>query len=319
MPDTLQQYGLTREDLVHLVEGPWRRLRAVVEKRVIDFHAHNWSGEVKKIRSAGTVRERKNEGVDYTEELIMSMDVHGIEKACVSWAKNNNWERASYTIWLESLARYPDRLIEAARGAGGANVDKLPADGREAADFIRQRLRRGARMIGSMELPNRANLEPKAVAPIMEVAEEFDVPIFCGTGVTSEARGAMRHPELFLPLIQAYPNVKIVIGDAGGRRFPMGGGWQAIMGASMYENAFVEISGGTVEIVEMAVRTLGAERVIFGSNQSNPEIRYFEPHGQWDACLQWSTLNAVALANLSEAQRDMILHKNTRRLLKMNQ
>jgi len=317
MSETLEQYGLTREDLVHLVEGPWRRLRAVVEKRVIDFHAHNWSGEVKKIRLAGKVRERKNEGVDYTDELILSMDVHGIEKACVSWAKNNNWERVSYRVWLESLARYPDRLIEAARGAGGENLDKLPADGREAAEFIQKRLQQGAKMIGSMELPNRANLEPKAIALIMEVAEEFDVPILCGTGVTSEARGAVRHPELFLPLIQTYPKVNFVIGDAGGRRFPMGGGWQAIMSASMYENAFLEISGAPVSIVEMAVRTLGAARVIFGSNQSNPEIRYFEPHGQWDACLQWSTLNAVALANLSEAQRDRILHKNARRLLKL--
>src|SRR5688500_18578833 len=32
--------GLTREDLVHLFEGPWRGLRAVVEKKVIDVHGH---------------------------------------------------------------------------------------------------------------------------------------------------------------------------------------------------------------------------------------------------------------------------------------
>ena len=171
---------------------------------------------------------------------------------------------------------------------------------------------------GEGRLPIGPNSDIKAAAPIMEVVEEFDVPVHLNTTLTSKALKAYRQPELYLPYLTAYPGVKFLIGDAGGKRFPMGGGWQAIMIASMFENAYLEISGAPISIIEMAVRTLGVDRLVFGSDQGISEIRYFEPLGQWDTYLRWSTLNAVALANLSEAQRDMILYKNARRLLKLN-
>lgn len=322
MCETLEQYGLSREDLVHLVEGPWRRLRAVIEKKVIDFHTHNWN--VKGIKYLRSMREReklrqRKEEQNYTEDLILSMDMHGIEKACVQWPKYANW--IPHDAWVESLKGYPDRLIESAYWTGHRDPDRKGTvnDAVEGAQFLRNRLQKGARLIGEgIELPNKTHLDPKVVAPIMEVAEEFDVPILLGTSGTSKAYIVMRQPELYLPVLQAYPRVKFVIGDGGGKRFAMGGGWTAVMCASMYENVHFEISGTPVSVVEMAVRTLGADRVLFGSDQSNSEIRYFEPHGQWDKSLQWSNLNAVALANLSEAERDMVLHKNARRLLKLN-
>ncbi len=321
MCDTLAQYGLTREDLVHLVEGPWRRLRAVIEKKVIDFHTHNWNPKgIKYLRSMQDrekLRERREEK-DYTKDLILSMDMHGVEKACVQWPKYPGW--IAYDRWVESLKPYPDRLIESAYWTGAKDPDRkiTGKEAVEAAKFIRGRLKKGARMIGEgIDLPNKMHLDPKTVAPIMEVAEEFDVPILLGTSGTSKAYKVMRQPEVYLPILQAFRNVKFVIGDGGGKRFAMGGGWTAVMSASMYENVYFEISGTPVSVVEMAVRTLGAQRVIFGSDQSNPEIRYFEPYGHWDRGLQWSNLNAVALANLSEAQQDMVLHKNARRLLKL--
>jgi len=327
MEETLAQYGLTREDLVHLVEGPWRRLKAVLEGKVIDVHSHTW--KPKGIEYVRTMRERakvyqQNEIVDNTEEFILSMDMHGIEKACVNYptkSRRGTRLQVTYGDWLESIARYPGRFIEYVSWPGSTEADKPPTkDPVEVARFVKTRLREGARMIeGEGILPIYPNAEPKAVAPILEAVEERDVPVHLNMTGTSKAYKAIRQPELYLPYIQAYPRVKFIIGDAGGKRFPMGGGWQAIMSASMYDNAFLEISGAPVSIVEMAVRTLGTDRVLYASDQSFAAIRYFEPCGGWDAYLQWSTLNAVALANLTEAQQDMVLHKNARRLLKIEE
>jgi len=325
MCDSLEQYGLTREDLVHLVEGPWRRLRAVLERKVIDVHSHNW--KPKGIEYVRTMRERakvyqSNEIVDNTEEFILSMDMHGIEKACVNYptkSRRGTRLQITYSDWLESIARYPDRFIEYVSWPGATEPDQPPTkDPVQVARFVRARLQQGARMIeGEGIFPIFPNGDPRAVAPILETVEEFGVPVHLNMTGTSKAYKVMRQPELYLPYIQAYPRVNFILGDAGGKRFPMGGGWQAIMSASMYENAFLEISGAPVAIVETAVRTLGADRVLYASDQSFAAIRYFEPCGGWDAYLHWSTLNAVALADLSEAQQDVILHKNTRRLLKI--
>jgi len=327
MEETLAQYGLTREDLIHLVEGPWRRLKAVLDKTVVDVHCHNW--KPKGVEYVRTMRERarvyqQSEIVDNTEEFILSMDMHGIEKACVNYptkSRRGTRLQITYDEWLESISRHPDRFVEYVSWPGATEPDK-PAtkDPLEVARFVRTRLQQDARMIeGEGIFPIYPNADPKSVAPILEAVQEYDVPVHLNMTGTSKAYKAIRQPELYLPYIQAYPTVRFILGDAGGKRFPMGGGWQAIMSASMYDNAFLEISGAPVSIVEMAVRTLGADKVLYASDQSFAAIRYFEPCGGWDAYLQWSTLNAVALADLTEAQQEFILHKNARRLLKLGE
>src|SRR3972149_8092563 len=68
--------GLTREDLVHLFTGPWQGLRAVKEKKVIDIHSHLY-------------RRRAPDGTFFVEadDMIASMDIHGIAQACVGISK----------------------------------------------------------------------------------------------------------------------------------------------------------------------------------------------------------------------------------------
>ena len=58
--------GLTREDLVHLYEGPWRGLRAVVEKKVIDFHGHPFQP------TKQALTERVNEAISARRNLRIS-------------------------------------------------------------------------------------------------------------------------------------------------------------------------------------------------------------------------------------------------------
>src|SRR3990172_11301307 len=68
------------------INGPWKKLRAVQQKRVIDIASH--SGEHRK--EGSNYRERREEAnrgdelVDFTESLVESMDRHGIAKACLT-------------------------------------------------------------------------------------------------------------------------------------------------------------------------------------------------------------------------------------------
>ena len=67
-----------------------------------------------------------------------------------------------------------------------------------------------------------------------------------------------------------------------------------------------------------AVKGIGAERVIYGSDWNRPEMKAYGPF-HTRACFQhWWVLNEIAMADITEEQRDMILYKNALRLLKQS-
>ena len=84
-----------------------------------------------------------------------------------------------------------------------------------------------------------------------------------------------------------------------------------------YRNVYLEIGAGPVELIDAAVRHAGADRILFGSDWARPDPRNYLPPADRDGYLHWRNLNAVALSNTSEAQRELILYKNAARLLKL--
>jgi predicted TIM-barrel fold metal-dependent hydrolase len=322
--------NISREDLVHLFEGPWRGLRAVIERKVIDLHSHNFQ-PIRQGLTQASMNElsKRQENKDFTDDMIEAMDTYGIATSCVSPPKMAS--SIPYSQFAEAVRRYPGRLIAFCDARGGNTREERLAissgryggtdlfgldDGKKAAAVIRTRLRDGAKGIGEINYTRMPAAEVVArVSPVVEVAEEFDVPILFGA---RSGEYAERDPTYIAPIAEKFPKAKIIVGDSGGKGFLYGGGWQAIIMAATYTNLFLEIGGAPVEEIDLAVKNLGAERVVYGCDWGRPDPRPYLPPGHRDSYLHWRNLNAVALSNTSEAQRDLILYKNAARLLKLN-
>jgi uncharacterized protein len=94
-------------------------------------------------------------------------------------------------------------------------------------------------------------------------------------------------------LLQAFPNVPIVLGHAGVGNCD----FFAVDAIAPFPNAYFETSGGFSSVVRYAVQTLGADRVIFGTE-----------YPLQDPCLE---ILKVTVTGLSERR----LNENARRLL----
>ena len=64
---------------------------------------------------------------------------------------------------------------------------------------------------------------------------------------------------------------------------------------------------------------LAAERVLFGTDWTHPELVTYGPFHFRASYMYWYNLNTVALANVTEDQRDQILYKSARKLLHLSE
>jgi len=305
---------ITREDLVQLFVGPWRKLRAVIEKKVIDVHCH-----------IGSTPER-------AAELIRSMDMHGIGIGIVPKAKATVLEGITHEEDLQTFAKLPPGRLY--RWTQPDNYDF--SDPKRAADQVQQRLQEGAKGIGELNITGywywpmpervRLGLEPREYHevrledyyPTMEVAEALDVPVFFGVRAGA---GAERETGNVGKLAAKFPRVKVILGDAGGADYAHGGGWEAIVMGGNFPNLHLEIGRAPVEIIDGAVKYMGPERVVFGTNWTrlNPYRSGSQrPDATTAGSTHWRNLNAVALSNTSEAEKELILYQNAARLLKLD-
>lgn len=105
-------------------------------------------------------------------------------------------------------------------------------------------------------------------------------------------------PDDFAELASRHPDVPLVCGHTGGD-------WELGLQAVRHlPNVYVEIAGSdpVAGFTEMAVRELGAERVLYGSDAAG---RSFS-----------SQLAKVLGANISDQEKELILSGNLRRLMK---
>lgn len=107
-------------------------------------------------------------------------------------------------------------------------------------------------------------------------------------------------PAELVTLASRYPEQKFLCAHAGGE-------WeQGIRAVQSSPNVLVETSGfdATAGFIEMAVRDLGAERIVFGSHLPSRSLG--------------TELSKVTGAEISEDAKKLILGENYRGLLKMN-
>jgi len=134
--------------------------------------------------------------------------------------------------------------------------------------------------------------------PIITRAAELKAPVFQHTWLkaTGNLPGESTPMDL-AELASRHPAATLFCGHAGG---DWERGIRAVRGAA---NVFVETAGfdPTAGMVEMAVRELGAERVIYGSDAGGRSFA--------------SQLAKVQAAQISERERRLIFGENLRRLL----
>jgi len=132
--------------------------------------------------------------------------------------------------------------------------------------------------------------------PIAELAAKLEVPLLIHTGEPDTYGFAQ--PTLVGGLADAFPDVTMIIGHMGKRLFE-----DAILVARWFENIVLETSFRSPRNIARAVKLVGADRVVYGSDMpfGIPEVEMMK----------------IRLCDISPQEREMVLGINMARILKL--
>lgn len=199
----------------------------------------------------------------------------------------------------DDLRRQNDQVLEALqhwsdRAFGFAYVSPAHVDASLAE--IERCVARGP-MVG-IKLWVARRCRDEAVDALIHRAAELKAAIFQHTWFkTGGNLPGESTPDDFAALVRRHPGVPLICGHTGGE-------WErGIRTVREFPQVSIDVGGSdpTAGMVEMAVRELGAERVLYGSDAGGRSFA--------------SQLAKVLSADLPEPARRMILGQNLRRLL----
>lgn len=251
-----------------------------VKDLVIDCHAHL------SFRTSSADEGDESQVLDAADKL-------GIDRMCCSIlpkrpATVEGFQTAN-RIMAAAHKRHPERFL------GYCFVN--PGHGRAALEEIRRCLDLPG-FIG-VKLYNEYLCTDPILFPLVELAIELRVPILQHAGhshypVTEQPN--MSGGDHLAELARRYPEAKLICGHIGG-----GGDWEWTIKALRHANSvFLDTSGSVTDeaMIDLAVKTLTADRLLFGCDMS------------WTA-----GIGKVRAARLSAAERRKILGGNMQRLL----
>lgn len=228
------------------------------------------------------------------DRLLEFADRMGIRRLCVFMGLEWSYDPAPEVFRrendevLRALRHRPDRLL--------GFVYLNPAHP-EASLAEMDRCIRDGPMVGVKLWVARRCHGPE-LDPLLRRAAELNAVVFQHTWIkiTGNLPGESTPLDL-AELAARHPQVPLICGHAGGD-------WErGLRAVQPFPNVSVDLGGGdpTAGMAEMAVRELGADRVLFGSDAGGRSFA--------------SQLAKVLGADLSEADRRKILGGNLRRLL----
>ncbi|MCB1093056.1 MAG: amidohydrolase family protein, partial [Verrucomicrobiae bacterium] len=188
---------------------------------------------------------------------------------------------------LEAVTAHPNQMF------GFAYLN--PKHTQQSLDELKRCVRDGP-MIGiKLWVAHRCS-EPE-LDPIVELATELKAPIFQHTWLktTGNLPGESTPTDL-TRLAARFPEARLICGH-------LGGNWEvAVAEVRSMSNIWVDLGGfdPTAGVTELAVKELGAERVLFGSDAPG---RGFA-----------SQLAKVTGADISASQKSLILGENLQRI-----
>jgi len=249
--------------------------------KVIDCHAH-------------LAHHGNPSWADRDRELIDAADRLGIDQLCCSMLSPRRPATAEdfrqCNDWTaEAMRRYPGRVL------GYCFVN--PGYVREAHDEIDRCIRKLGFM--GVKLYNDYVATEPVVWPLVEQVIELGVPLLHHAGHTTwldAAQPRISDGGTFAELAKRYPEAMIICAHICG-----GGDWEwTIKALRNAPSVFLDTSGSNPDegTVEMSVRILGADRVLFGCDMS-----------------MTPSVGRIRSAELSEADRTRILGANMQRIL----
>ncbi len=248
---------------------------------VIDCHAH--------LSYPGSATSDKKD-----QQLIEAADKLGIDQLCCSVLTPKRPAtaegfRTCNTKVAEAMKRYAGRVL------GYCYVN--PGCGDEALDEIRRCVEERGFM--GVKLYNEHLCTDPIVFPIVELTIELRVPILHHAG--HGHRPFPSQPNIsdgahLAELARRYPEAQLICAHIGG-----GGDWEWTVKALRHaDNVFLDTSGSVTDegIVDMAVRVLGVDRILFGCDMS-----------------MTAGVGKIRGARLTETARRKILGENMKRIL----
>jgi predicted TIM-barrel fold metal-dependent hydrolase len=239
---------------------------------------------------------------DTSDDLLAAMDRHGIDMSVIypgaHMSSNDEIARV--------VASAPGRLI--GFGKYGAAVPPFQSrQERQAAyDEIEHGLRDlGFRGIGEMSCEQWWPEPPEAAIdglyPMFELCKTYGACVV----VHAHAGGGAKNvrycdPDLFRPVIADFPTVPLILNHMGGAREDFFAA--ALDVARRHDNVRFNTSQTTPENLSQAVRTIGAERIFFGTDfyaLERPETAEVNQHRK--------QLSIVERAKMSERERELVL------------
>ena len=207
--------------------------------RVFDTHTH-------------LGRARHSGRVTTLSDMLGTMDRAGIDRSLlIPFPVVEDYRREHDEIGA-AMASHPDRF------AGAACLDPFVPE-----SVFRDEVRRCRESYGFQALklqPQYQGLNPLSdrSAFLFETALENSMVLVCHTG----AGAPFALPSLFIHPARRYPDLRIVLGHAGGGIYAL----EAVVAASVCPNIFIELSTVTPHTVLEILGHVGPERLMAGSD-----------------------------------------------------
>jgi predicted TIM-barrel fold metal-dependent hydrolase len=237
-------------------------------KLIIDCHCHAGFGQA--MTAPWTTRARIQVTLDHMAEAC-------IDKTVIFPVNDSDYEKPNQAI-AELCGRYPGKLI------GFAKHDPETERG-----HIRQLLRHEVETLGLRGL----KLHKLPTREVLDAVAELQIPV-------------LYHPQaasMFYAIAADYPQVTLIMAHLGSYRSQnVAWHYEAIAIARRFPNVYLETSAVVaLRFLEMAVKELGPERVLFGSDGPENDSRV--------------ELYKIRLLNLPPADEAKISGENIQRLL----
>ena len=276
---------------------------------IIDFHTHVVSPKIKKNRSSyidsdpsfAILYSKKDARLATADELIASMDKAGVDVsviANVGWMTHELCAETNDYI-LESIARYPDRLI------GFCSVQPMSF---EAALYeIERCAKEGIRGIGELrpDMQLFDLMDEEVMAPFTSMLSKHKLVMLIHAsepvGHIYPGKGAIT-PEILYPFILSHPDLVIVCAHWGG-----GLPFYSLMPEvkQAIKNVYFDTAASPLlyspQIYGQVIRLAGADRILFGSDYPLLE--------------QGRVITEIASLDLPQETKNQILAGNAQRLL----
>ncbi len=286
-------------------------------RKLIDMHAHAFVGRA--AAAVLNVPHEEMELVDRTETLIHEMDTHGAEKAVL----HQSHTPGETQLIQAAVRKHPDRFIGFCRWAAGMS-------GEQAAAHIEKWLSEpefvgvGEALVRNFFVKGKIETIPDALKELrapMDVIRAKNVPILFHTGYSGSHVGrfagplAWKDPMLLDEIALEYYEVPIIIGHTGGHYPPYD--THALMMAYQHENVLLDTSKSRTDVVEKAVKEIGADRVLFGTDWVREGPHPTGAITERPSHLYEFNLKVVEEARISDEDKEKIFWKNAKALLKV--